>query len=192
MKLKPITAKWWLQGWNPTFIQQMRAKHPQHMEAPTTAPCQRQPASTRCWQTHVLQHPFFENNLLSPQGTNALKDGEKQSEVWKQELQITKFYHRNKPPGQPSAGQNHRKQSILSQFKTPKIKLANWVWAAKFSQAAMATFFFPWQFHRQIFWQTPNLIKLGAEYLVQWYSEFLQKKNSVFLVSLPGFNSRDQ
>lgn len=102
-KLKPIAMKWWLQGWNPTRVRQIGVKYAQHTETPTTAPWQCQPAPTRHWQTHVLQHPFFKNNLLSPQGANALKDVENQSEVWKQGLQITKFYSRNKPTGQPAA-----------------------------------------------------------------------------------------
>ena len=98
-ELKLITAKWWFRSWNPTCVQQIRVKHVQHTETPTTAPRQCRQDTGR----HLLQHPFFTNNPLSPRGANALKDGENQAEVWKEGLQITKSHPRSKPPGQPAA-----------------------------------------------------------------------------------------
>lgn len=90
--------------------------------------------------------PFFENNLPSPQGTDALKDGEKQAGVWKRGLRRTKLNPRNKPRGQPAAtlagfeGKHTENNPVCPSSNHQKIKLADWVWANSFLQAAMVTF----------------------------------------------------
>lgn len=96
----------------------------------------------------MLQHPFFKDSLLSPWGANTQKQG-KTVRNWKEGLNFTPEINApgsHQLPHWPGFRAKPRRRIHLAPVQNIKNKTGQWVWAGKFSKAAVATHFFPGNF----------------------------------------------